>query len=103
MGEELARKTAPTKGRGRKRANTSTKKERKREQNKTAALRYRMKKKFEMVDFVSQEKKLEGKNAELKATVSSMEAEIDYLKRLWADMEQANRQRQQQSVPVAVV
>lgn len=54
-----------------------------------------MKKKYEIVDFVTQEKELEGKNSELKATVSSLEAEINYFKRLWADMDRANKQRQQ--------
>lgn len=61
-----------------------------------------MKKKYEMVDYVSQEKELEDRNSDLKATLSSMEAEINYLKHLWGDMERANQQRQQGVVAVEV-
>lgn len=69
------------------------KKERKREQNKTAALRYRMKKKSERGDFESQQKELEERNRELRSTVSGIEAEIHYLQRLWAEVQQAKTER----------
>ena len=69
------------------------KKERKREQNKTAALRYRMKKKNERGDFESQQKELEERNRELRSTVSGIEAEIRYLKRLWTEVQQAKTER----------
>ena len=60
----------------------ATKKERKREQNKTAALRYRQKKKGEKVDVEVRRTELEDANKKLKAQVASLENEINYLKKL---------------------
>lgn len=75
-----------------RRMSKATKRERKREQNKTAALRYRQRKKGEKseVDDVKQE--LEEKNSSLRSTVDSLEAEISYLKQLWAEIEKRKRQ-----------
>lgn len=83
----------PAAKRGRRRISTGTKKERKREQNKTAALRYRQKKKVEKVDFDEQQCDLEQRNASLRATLSSMEAEIRYLTQLWKEVQQARLQQ----------
>lgn len=77
--------------RSRKRISASVKKERKREQNKTAALRYRQKKKEEKMEFESQQAELEQKNEALRDTLRSLEAEVNYLKRLWTEVQQAKR------------
>ena len=76
----------PHASRSKKRAVTGTRKERKREQNKTAALRYRQKKKDEKIEIDDRESLLEEKNALLKSTLYSLEAEVDYLKKLWDEM-----------------
>ena len=73
--------------RSRKHINPTGKKERKREQNKSAALRYRQKKKEEKSEIEILEQNLEEKNVGLKATVKSLEAEINYLKKLWFEIE----------------
>lgn len=65
-----------------RRMNKASKKERKREQNKTAALRYRQKKKGEKVDIEVRRSELEDTNKKLKAQVASLENEINYLKKL---------------------
>ena len=70
------------------------KKERKREQNKTAALRYRQKKKEEKVEFEVQQAELEEKNQRLRDTLRSLETEVSYLKRFWAEVQQAKRMQQ---------
>lgn len=93
LGEPSNKRAAKATGR-RKRVSIGTKKERKREQNKTAALRYRQKKKGEKVDFDQQQRELEEKNLALRSTLSSMEAEISYLTRLWSEVEHAKRLRQ---------
>lgn len=82
-------------GRSRKRISPSVKKERKREQNKTAALRYRQKKKQEKTGFEVLEQDLEEKNSKLRKTVQSLQTEIDYLKKLWSEVEAAKRSRAQ--------
>ena len=64
----------------------SAKKERKREQNKTAALRYRQKKKEEKSDIETRRAELEEKNEKLKAEVNSLSNEINYLKKLWSEV-----------------
>lgn len=93
LGEPSNKRAAKATGH-RKRVSIGTKKERKREQNKTAALRYRQKKKGEKVDFDQQQRELEEKNLALRSTLSSMEAEISYLTRLWSEVEHAKRLRQ---------
>lgn len=93
-GEPVSKKAA--KGYRKRRVSTSTKKERKRDQNKTAALRYRQKKKFEKIDYVAQQLELEEKNSELQATLNGLETEISYLTQLWSEVERAKRQRSQQ-------
>ena len=67
------------------------KKERKRAQNKTAALRYRQRKKDEKYGCSTQLEKLEEKNSELKQKVSSMTAEVEYLKKLWSEVSTAKQ------------
>jgi chromosome segregation ATPase len=62
--------------------NKASKKERKREQNKTAALRYRQKKKGEKGDIEVRRTELEEANKKLKAQLASIENEINYLKKL---------------------
>lgn len=93
--EPSSKRPAIAKGAGgsRKKVSASVKKERKREQNKTAALRYRQKKKEEKNEFDQQQMQLEEKNAELRSTLQGLEAEVNYLKRLWSEVEQAKRSR----------
>lgn len=62
---------------------------RKKSQNKTAALRYRQKKKDELEDLLQKEKLLESKNNELKKEVDGLVNEIRYLNKLWSDVCQA--------------
>ena len=69
-----------------RRLTKSAKKERKREQNKTAALRYRQKKKEEKSDIEMRRAELEEKNEKLKAEVNSLSNEINYLKKLWSEV-----------------
>lgn len=59
---------------------------RKKEQNKTAALRYRQKKRNEHGSVLSVCDELESRNVELKTKVSDMEREINYLKGLIAEI-----------------
>ena len=59
---------------------------RKKEQNKTAALRYRQKKRNEHGSVLSVCDELESRNVELKTKVSEMEREINYLKGLIAEI-----------------
>lgn len=65
------------------------KKLRKKEQNKTAALRYRHRKKGELQDLEGREQVLEDTNSQLRSQVSGLEAEIKYLKQLWVDVSRA--------------
>ena len=69
------------------------KKERKKEQNKTAALRYRQRKRVEKVGADGQREVLEAKNTTLKAEVQSLENELNYLKKLWAEVGEARRRK----------
>lgn len=62
------------------------KKQRKKEQNKTAALRYREKKRSEHGSVMTECEMLESRNSELKTKVSDMMKEIDYLKGLIAEI-----------------
>ena len=68
-------------------------KERKKEQNKTAALRYRQKKKGEGRLIEEKQEALEAVNRRLKTEVEGLEGEIEYLKQLWADVSQARQPR----------
>lgn len=69
-----------------RRLTKAAKKDRKREQNKTAALRYRQKKKDEKSDIETRRAELEEKNEKLKAQVNSLSNEINYLKKLWSEV-----------------
>jgi cell division protein FtsB len=55
---------------------------RKKEQNKTAALRYRVKKRDEHGSVMSEYDQLERRNVELRTKVAEMTKEVDYLKGL---------------------
>ena len=81
-----------------RRMTKASKKERKREQNKTAALRYRQKKKGEKVGIEERRADLEDRNAELKAKVTSLSNEINYLKKLWQEV--CERKQCQKSLPL---
>ena len=81
--------------RSKRRVKGTTRKERKREQNKTAALRYRQKKKEEKQVIDEKEHEMEAKNNELKAKISSLEAEIHYLSKLWSEIQDAKKKRVQ--------
>jgi hypothetical protein len=59
---------------------------RKKEQNKTAALKYRQKKRVEHGSFLTECEQLEKKNIELKTRVIEISKEISYLKGLMAEM-----------------
>ena len=59
---------------------------RKKEQNKTAALKYRQKKREEHGSFLTECEQLEKKNIELKTRVNEISKEISYLKGLMAEM-----------------
>lgn len=60
--------------------------ERKREQNKTAALKYRQKKRSEQGSFMSECEQLEKRNGELKSRVEELTREINYLKGLISEI-----------------
>ena len=90
--------SVPRIARSRKNAAIGTRKERKRAQNKKAALRYRKKKREAKVEVGDQQSILEEENAKLKSMVSSLDAEISYLKKLWAEVEHA-REMQPQLAP----
>ena len=60
--------------------------ERKREQNKTAALKYRQKKRVEQGVFVSECEQLEKRNSDLKSRVEELTREISYLKGLISEI-----------------
>lgn len=62
------------------------KRQRKKEQNKTAALRYRQKKRSENGTVSSEYEALEKRNGELKEKVTEMTREVNYLKELIAEI-----------------
>uniref|UniRef100_A0A3Q3VLB0 Cyclic AMP-dependent transcription factor ATF-4 n=1 Tax=Mola mola TaxID=94237 RepID=A0A3Q3VLB0_MOLML len=68
---------------------SKVKKLKKMEQNKTAATRYRQKKKTEKEALLEDHAHLERKNMELKEKAESMAREIEYLKELIAEVRQA--------------
>lgn len=72
---------------------TKERKERKKDQNKTAALRYRQKKKDQLGILIEQEKDLETTNKKLKMQVDSLSKEIEYLKSLWEEIRQVKQQK----------
>ena len=76
-----------------RRMSVTQKKERKKEQNKTAALRYRQRKREEKFGVDGQWEVLEEKNKKLKAEVQSLENELNYLKKLWAEVDQARKRK----------
>lgn len=78
-------------GRGGRKSKLSKtdKKERKKEQNKTAAVRYRQKKREELDNLTKQETALLQSNKKLQEEVDSITAEINCLKRLWGQVCQA--------------
>lgn len=77
-GEEKASLKAP-----------KTKKLKKMEQNKTAATRYRQKKRVEQELLIAEHEVLERKNMELTEKAESMAREIEYLKELMAEVRTA--------------
>ena len=75
---------------GRKSARSGVeKKERKKEQNRTAALRYRQKKRGEQCTVEEECEGLQTRNTELKDKVDSISREIKYLKNLMAEVYKA--------------
>jgi len=71
---------------GRKVYKTKEAKERKMSQNRTAAFRYRQKKKNELAEIEQEADELEATNGKLKTKVEDMHREIDYLKNLMMDV-----------------
>jgi len=65
---------------------TTEQKLRKKAQNRTAATRYRIKKKDELKSMTEEADKLEETNKELKGKVDGLRNEIDYLKNLMLDV-----------------
>lgn len=78
---------------------TKTKKLKKMEQNKTAATRYRQKKKSEKEDLLKEYTMLERKNMELTEKADSMAREIAYLKELMEEVRQARINKGQAARP----
>jgi len=70
-----------------------TKKIKKMEQNKTAATRYRQKKKAEQESLIAEHEVLERKNMELTEKAESMAREIEYLKELMAEVRMARSKK----------
>ncbi|KAJ8683215.1 hypothetical protein QAD02_019007 [Eretmocerus hayati] len=68
------------------RPNVEDKKVRKKEQNKNAATRYRLKKKQEVKEILSEEQELADKNDKLQDKVKDLQREIGYLKGLMRDL-----------------
>ena len=69
-----------------KKQRTPEQKSRKMAQNRTAASRYRVKKKDELKIMTEEAEKLEEKNKDLKGKVDGLRNEIDYLKNLMLDV-----------------
>lgn len=65
---------------------TTDRKQRKKKQNKTAALRYRQKKKGDLDLLTKEQEVLEISNKKLKDQVDSLSAEIACLKKLWSNV-----------------
>lgn len=78
--------TRPARYKPYKKQKTAEQKLRKKAQNRTAAVRYRVKKKDELKSMTEEADKLEEKNKELKGKVDGLRNEIDYLKNLMLDV-----------------
>lgn len=68
------------------RGNVEDKKSRKKEQNKNAATRYRLKKKAEVEEILTEEKQLIDDNTGLGTKITDLQREIKYLKGLMRDL-----------------
>lgn len=86
--------TSSSSGGGGGRKTKVDRRERKKEQNRTAALRYREKKRAEGNGLESEASVLEEKNKELRTKVDSLTREIDYLKDLMVEVYKARSKAQ---------
>nr|AFV39798.1 cyclic-AMP response element-binding protein 2 [Sparus aurata] len=86
-------KVKPLRGAAGEERGTKTKKLKKMEQNKTAATRYRQKKKTEQEALLEEHTLLERKNMELTEKAESMAREIEYLKELMEEVQQARSKK----------
>ncbi|KAM8723899.1 activating transcription factor 4b [Acanthopagrus schlegelii] len=86
-------KVKPLRGAAGEERGTKTKKLKKMEQNKTAATRYRQKKKTEQEALLEEHAQLERKNMELTEKAESMAREIEYLKELMEEVQQARSKK----------
>lgn len=77
---------APSRKPRKKTAKPEEKRLRKKEQNKTAATRYRMKKKAELDLLLEEETKLEERNQQLQRQYDDLASEIRYLKKLFREV-----------------
>lgn len=80
-------------GKVRQTVKSKGKKLKKMEQNKTAATRYRQKKKLEKVGLLEEQTILERKNVELKEKVESIAREMEYLKELMEEVRQTRMKK----------
>lgn len=80
-------------GKVRQTVKSKGKKLKKMEQNKTAATRYRQKKKLEKEGLLEEHTILERKNVELKEKVESIAREIEYLKELMEEVQQTRTKK----------
>lgn len=92
-------KVKPLRGAAGEERGTKTKKLKKMEQNKTAATRYRQKKKTEQEALLEEHALLERKNMELTEKAESMAREIEYLKELMEEVQQARSKKGHSAVP----
>ncbi|KAG7259571.1 hypothetical protein CRUP_027265 [Coryphaenoides rupestris] len=76
-------------------------KQKKRDQNKTAAHRYRQRKRAELNTLEEQLQGLEGRNRELRDKAESVEREIQYVKDLLIEVYKARSQRVKQDATTA--
>ncbi|XP_057694025.1 uncharacterized protein atf5b isoform X1 [Corythoichthys intestinalis] len=76
--------------------NTGERKQKKRDQNKTAAHRYRLRKRAELDSLEEELHGLEGQNRELRDKAESVEREIQYVKDLLIEVYKARSQRLKQ-------
>jgi len=84
--DNVSESTKPKSGRKRKITSAEERKERKREQNKTAATRYRERKRSEMLKRDEQLNALKAKNTSLKDEKNRVHREIDYLRELLVEV-----------------
>jgi len=88
MTTATTRTTATTK---KSESTLALRKVKKKEQNKTAATRYRLKKKMETKCVFQEEREEEKRNKELKSQVAALESEIEYLKNFMAEITRKRR------------